>query len=286
MQEYTCQEIKQEMDILKQTFAIVRIVDPSVCRIMGFSGSGDDLHLVPCDICYDVWNYSSQCINCTSARALRNEETMSKCETCEDQVFNISAKPILVDEKPYVLEVVQPFSYTQEQLQSDTPKLLRFVSDLNQRILLDEDTNAYNEYYLEEHLPHIFEEAKTLSHYNAALIRILDLSDIRARYGQISVTGVACFLYDLLSTAFKNDETAPLLVRKSEDSFFIAEKVLSCEDFVSRIRKLVREVPTQHLVFQNELLPFEIEAGCADLSTETYVSSEELFSTLKRRLTK
>ena len=284
MQEYTCQEIKQEMDVLQQTFAIVRIVDPSVCRIVGFSGSGTDMHLVPCDICYDVWNYSSQCINCTSARALRHEETLSKCETCQDQVFNISVKPILVDEKPYVLEVVQPFSYTQAQLQSDTPKLVRFVSDLNQRILLDQDTNAYNEDYLEEHLPHIFEAAKTLPHYNASLIRILDFSDIREKYGQISVTGVACFLYDLLCTTFQTGETAPLLVRKSEDSFFVAEKDLSYEVFVSRIQKLVREIPTQHLVFQNEILPFEIKAGCVDLSSETFTSAKELFAALEKQL--
>lgn len=174
-------------------------------------------------------------------------------------MFNISAKPILVDEKPYVLEVVQPFSYTQEQLQSDTPKLLRFVSDLNQRILLDQDTNA-------------------------SLIRILDFSDIREKYGQISVTGVACFLYDLLCTTFQTGETAPLLVRKSEDSFFVAEKDLSYDVFVSRIQKLVREIPTQYLVFQNEILPFEIKAGCVDLSSETFTSAKELFAALEKQL--
>ncbi len=284
MKEYTCEEIKKEMEVLQQTFAVVRIVDPSVCRIMEFSGSGETLQLTPCDICYEVWNYSSQCTNCTSARALRRSETMSKCETCQNKIFNISAKPITVDGKPLVLEVVQPFSYTPTQLHSDTQKIIQFVSDLNQRILIDSETGAYNQEYLIEHLPNIFEKAKTLPHYNTALIRILNLSDIRAQYGQISVTGVVCFLYDLLLTTFASAEAAPLLVRKSEDSFFIAEKGLSYDAFVSRIEKLIREIPTQHLVFQNQLLPFEIEVGCADLSSESYSSADELFETLQKRL--
>ncbi len=284
MKEYTCEEIKKEMEVLKQTFAIVRIVDPSVCCIMEFSGSGETLRLTPCDTCYNVWNYSSQCTNCTSARALRHRETMSKCETCNDEIFNISAKPIMVDGKPLVLEVVQPFSYTPTQLHSDTQKIAQFVSDLNQRILIDSETGAYNQEYLMEHLPNIFEEAKTLPHYNTALIRILNLSDIRARYGQISVTGVVCFLHDLLLSTFASSETEPLLVRKSEDSFFIAEKEFSYDAFISRIKKLVLEIPAQHLVFQNQLLPFEIEAGCADLSSESYSSANELFETLQKRL--
>ena len=147
MKEYTCEEIKKEMEVLKRTFAIVRIVDPSVCRFMEFSDSGETLQLTPCDICYDVWNYSSQCTNCTSARALRRSETMSKCETFQNKIFNISAKPITVDGKP-----------------------------------------------------------------------------------------------------------------------------------------LICEIPTQHLVFQNQLLPFEIEVGCADLSNESYSSADELFETLQKRL--
>lgn len=180
--------------------------------------------------------------------------------------------------------MVQPFSYTPTQLHSDTQKIVQFVSDLNQRILIDSETGAYNQEYLIEHLPNIFEKAKTLPHYNTALIRILNLSDIRAQYGQISVTGVVCFLYDLLLTTFASAEAAPLLVRKSEDSFFIAEKGLSYDAFVSRIEKLVLEIPAQHLVFQNQLLPFEIEVGCADLSSESYSSADELFETLQKRL--
>ena len=54
--------------------------------------------------------------------------------------------------------------------------------------------------------------------------------------------------------------------------------------FVSRIQKLVREIPTQHLVFQNEILPFEIKAGCVDLSSETFTSAKELFAALEKQL--
>lgn len=286
MNEYTCEELQKEVKLLQHTFEIVRIVDPVICRILTFQEINGRLCLVPDGICYDVWNIPYQCINCTSARALKENATQSKCEVTDNCLFQITSRPLLADGRKVVLEVVQPVAYHEKAARIDEQKLICTVRELNHKLLLDAETDAYTKKYLSEHLPNIFEEAKEHDNYNAVLVRILHIPEISEEYGPTAVSGVICRLYDMLKNLFTTETVEPLLIRYSEDTFFVTENGLSFEDFSSKIASLVEEMSKQHILYQNKLLPFEITAGCAGITKEELFTKEALFSALEERIQK
>ena len=286
MNEYTCEELEKEVNLLKQTFEIVRIVDPVICRILTFQKMNDKLCLVPDDTCYGVWNIPHQCINCTSARALKEKDTQSKCEVTDNRLFQITSRPLLVDKRNVVLEVVQPVTYLKKAPRIDEQKLISTVRELNHELLLDDETDAYTREYLSEHLPNIFEEAKEHDNYNAALVRILHVPEISEEYGPTAVSGIICRLYDMLKNLFTTETVVPLLIRYSKDTFFVTENGLTFEDFCARIASLIEEMSKQHILYQNKLLPFEITAGCAGITKEKLFAEEDLLSTLEERMKK
>lgn len=58
--EYTYAELKNEMSVLENTFSIVRLVDPIICRVVHVTLQNDKLIFSPTSPCYQVWNRSQQ----------------------------------------------------------------------------------------------------------------------------------------------------------------------------------------------------------------------------------
>lgn len=286
MDNYTSEEIKNEIAILKKTFYQVRLVDPAACQVLEPAKVNGKFTLIPSGVCHDTWFYSNQCINCTSSRALRTDQIQTKCETCNDKLFYITARPVRIENHPLVLEIVQPMSYP--DICPDNSKedsLLTQFRSLNRKILLDSETSAYNREYLAEHLPNIFSEVREQHIVNAALIHLKSYDSIQEKYGSIAASGVICRLYNILQTTLSlSDCPDTILARYENDTFFVLDKSHTYTQLSSCIRLIQKQSTTQHILYQSQLLPFELESSTVSLNTEQIYDSKQLFSLLQERL--
>lgn len=286
MDNYTFEEIKNEITILKKSFYQVRLVDPNACQIMEPAKVNGKFTLIPSGVCYDTWFHSNQCINCTSSRALRTDQIQSKCETCNDRLFYITARPVRIKNHPLVLEIVQPTSYPDIcPGNSEEDTLLSQFRSLNRKILLDSETSAYNREYLAEHLPNIFSEVREHHTVNAALIHLKSYDNIQEKYGPVAASGVICRLYRILQTTLSlSDCPDTILARYQNDTFFVLDKSHTYTQLCSCIRLIQKQSATQHILYQSQLLPFELESSTVSLNTEQICDSKQLFSLLQERL--
>lgn len=284
--KYTKEEIIDEMHILARSFDIVRLVNPYKCHIIKTANDSSDDALKDTN-CYDVWNVPFQCVNCTSARALLTGQTQSKLDTVDNDVFQITSRPIIVEGTPLVLEIVRHFSYTYNRYSSYSAKqkLINIIQSLNSQLLLDKETQAYNQDYLAEHLPNLIYTAKKTHQSNTALIHILHLYDVTQTEGSMAASGIICSLYSLLKQLFVDEKDNELIfVRYSPDTFFVLERNIDYKSFCRRIESLPDKTTPRHLLFNNKRLPFNISVACADLGNEDINTKTELFDVLKKRL--
>lgn len=286
MDNYTAEEIKNEIAILKKSFYQVRLVDPIVCQIMEFENSNGRFTLIPSGTCYDSWFYSNQCTNCTSSRALRTGHIQSKCETCNNALFYITARPVLIEDRPLILEIIQPMSYPASSLHhSGEDDLSSRICSINRKILLDTETSAYNREYLAEHLPNIFTEAQNQHTVNTALVRLNTYDAIQKQYGSAAATGIICRLYDILHTALSFSVSSDtILVRYQNDTFFVIDRKHNCAQFSACIRSIQEQSDTQHILYQSSLLSFELETAVVSLNEEQIYDSGRLFARLEELL--
>ena len=239
--EYTFEELKKEMELLSPLYDVVRLVNPFKCEIIDIN----DTCLTPSDTqlsCYDTWKCIFQCINCTSARALLTGNIQSKLDVSDDTVYHVTSRPVRVNNTLLVLETVQHFSYTYRQLEAGNTNnaLISLIQNSNRKLLLDEETGAYNRYYLSEHLPYELYKAENNHQSNAAFVKITNLADTIAEYGDIASNGIACCLYNLITHTFKDISDGELmLVRYDKDLFFILDTNLKYTDFENRINNLI-----------------------------------------------
>jgi diguanylate cyclase (GGDEF)-like protein len=90
IREYTIEEIRQEMEKLRESCSLVRLVDAEECRTINLEGDriqyGND--------CHDVWNSKERCTNCSSYQAAMTRTTRYKTEIYQQKQFDITSVPV------------------------------------------------------------------------------------------------------------------------------------------------------------------------------------------------
>ena len=104
--EYNMKEMEQFLKMTSGLYDIVRLVDPLECREMTIK-DGD---LLIKNGCYNVWESSQRCKNCSSYKSCVTGLRKEKEEFFEDQVFHILSNPVkLAQEDGTVLSCVIEF---------------------------------------------------------------------------------------------------------------------------------------------------------------------------------
>ena len=284
MTDYTCEQIHEEIEVLKRTFPIVRLVNPTECRVMELASNEKQFSWHTAETCYHSWNYTYQCINCISARAVQSGQPQSKYEVQDDKPYYIISRPVNIEGKTLALEIVQPIEHPILP-QTQTPcRISTAVHQSNQSLLRDSDTPAYNRHYLSEHLPNIMIEAAKTGKTDAAFVRLQNMSDVTSTSGSVAASGLIRELYDLLLESFRTPENTPLLVRYDENTFFIYENVLDSDIFEERLHQLSNEAASRHILFQNTRLSFVLETASVRIGEERISSGDALLTLLKERI--
>ena len=122
IREYSIAEILQEMELLRKSYNLVRLVDAEECRTLSF---GEDQKIRYGIECHDVWNSRERCTNCSSYQAILTRTIRYKTEFFQNRQFDITSIPIYLrveDQElvPCVMETIRIHEISDDNEQPDS----------------------------------------------------------------------------------------------------------------------------------------------------------------------
>ncbi len=88
--EYNVKEMQQFLSMTNGLYDIVRLVDPVECRQITIEDGSVRIN----EGCYNVWDSSQRCINCSSYKACMGGQRREKEEFFADKVYHILSNPV------------------------------------------------------------------------------------------------------------------------------------------------------------------------------------------------
>lgn len=92
-QNLTRQQAEQEMACLRKIYASVRLLDPKMLAE---------------EPCCPPWKNVHPCTSCVGREAMAGKCQCSKLETLGSSLYQVTARYVEVDGKPYVMEMILP----------------------------------------------------------------------------------------------------------------------------------------------------------------------------------
>ncbi|MGL5977881.1 MAG: GGDEF domain-containing protein [Erysipelotrichaceae bacterium] len=223
-------EVEAEIQILKQTFDEVRLVNPFTLEVT----SDQDAITSPC---HAFWNQNQRCKQCISMQALQHKEKKVKFEFVDEQVYFVIARVVDVDGEPMVLEMLLKVQDNVELLGAGMNAFVDQIIVHNDKIYRDALSGAYNRRYLMEKT-HIFVEENKHVHRDFGLA-VVDVDRFKAindeyghRAGDEVIQKISVFFNQCLS------DCAHQLIRFGGDEFVILFEDASNHQIEQYVMKL------------------------------------------------
>lgn len=103
---YTFPELCKEVEILRHTFHIIRLVSPENCLTYYIK----DNKLTTDALCYSFWNRKCCCKYCISRQVLDSQGQCTKLESMDGHIFIVIAKYISLEGKIFTMEMITEFT--------------------------------------------------------------------------------------------------------------------------------------------------------------------------------
>lgn len=211
-QNLTRQQTEQEMACLRRIYASVRLLDPKT------------LAEKPC---YPPWKNVHPCTSCVGREAMAGRCQCSKLETLGSSLYQVTARYVEVDGKPYVMEMILP-------LDASARSTLRS----NELVYRDALTGAYNRRFYEEELKH---------KYLNAGVAMIDLDDFKLcndTYGHSAGDAALRLITSIIHRCIRSTD---MLVRYGGDELLLILPDISAEAFVRKLKDINKRLFAAHL---------------------------------------
>ena len=198
-QNLTRQQAEQEMACLRKIYASVRLLDPKMLAE---------------EPCYPPWKNVHPCTSCVGREAMAGKCQCSKLETLGSSLYQVTARYVEVDGKPYVMEMILPLDAS-----------ARSTLNSNELIYRDALTGAYNRRFYEEELKH---------KYLNAGVAMIDLDDFKLcndTYGHSAGDAALRLIVSIIHRCIRSTD---MLVRYGGDELLLILPDISAEAFVRK----------------------------------------------------
>ena len=103
----TKEQIQEEMKCFRTLFPIVRLLDGEklLRRNDGMEAEPVETDAREGCHCYELWKYSAPCKYCVALEAVRSRKEKCKLEIMENDIYQVIARYLEIDGKPYVMEL-------------------------------------------------------------------------------------------------------------------------------------------------------------------------------------
>ena len=211
-QNLTRQQAEQEMACLRKIYASVRLLDPKMLAE---------------EPCYPPWKNVHPCTSCVGREAMAGKCQCSKLETLGSSLYQVTARYVEVDGKPYVMEMILPLDAS-----------ARSTLNSNELIYRDALTGAYNRRFYEEELKH---------KYLNAGVAMIDLDDFKLCNDTYGHSAGDAALRLIVSIIHRRIRSTDMLVRYGGDELLLVLPNIPAEHFVQKLRYISKRLSTAHL---------------------------------------
>lgn len=148
---YSKQEVINLINHNKEIFEVARLVNVGMTHQLDVNETNDDF--IEGDYnCYAVWNKEHRCEHCVSAMAFKNQNKQTKFEFIENEIYYVVAKYIIMEGKPYMLELVTKIDDNTLFGAYGKEKFVDTITSYNKTLYVDPLTKAYNRNYYDSQL--------------------------------------------------------------------------------------------------------------------------------------
>lgn len=259
LKDYLGSEIEHLLSSIYDGF--VRVVDPEINKVEITSPDLMGTQANTESSCFEIWNKNKVCANCTSLRAMINNEPVSKMETKDGFIYLVHSLPFyLSDGRRVVLEVIK--NLTNIPLKSgicdypdpDLITLLHSVDRLNKRVYRDTLTNAFNREYLTVKLSNMI----TRGNCTVVVVDIDNFKKINDKYGHPAGDAVLQKCVSVIRSKLREYDE---IIRYAGDEFIIVLNNISkreAEHILKRFEQAVKDNPVE---YENQSISYEVSIG-------------------------
>lgn len=255
---YTQAEADELVEQLKNVFTVVRILKADEVGGLSMLGDGSGGFCR----CFDFWGKKSPCINCISARTLKDKTDRSKIEVADGEFFQVFCKYLNIEGKPHVLEVLKNISDLNIE-PDDFRQLGDKLLNIEDTLYTDSLTGCHNRAYYDQR------ELKVLDNCGVALVDLDNLKDINDVYGHAAGDEA---LRAIGSALLKNVRSDDAVIRYGGDEFIMILPNISKESFYTKLEKIRKEIATTVLHEHNKAR-LSVSAGAVICNGSTLQAS-------------
>ena len=181
--------------------------------------------------CYHYWKRETSCDNCVVMRAATTKEEKGKLEIVNGRIYQVIARYIEVDEKPYVLELIRCLDGDWSIGEINHERLIDMFVHYNDRLYRDAVTDAYNRRYYED---------ETKNKKKNAGVALIDLDDFKLHNDTYGHQAGDMALYTVVDIIRKNIRKTDKLIRFGGDEFLLVMPEVTEEVFSQKLQ-LIQE---------------------------------------------
>lgn len=214
---------------MRSLFDVVRLVDPKTCEVLTIQPDGALAAAGQC--CYEIWNRTKPCENCSSARALSDKSWTTKLESRDGRIFSVLSRYVRCGGRECILEVAMCMEGSAEQLRSG----VGFVPDSAalQGFYRDTLTSAYSRAYLDSFQSNL-EQAN-----GVAVIDLDQFKQINDTYGHMAGDAALRHVSAVVRSCIRESD---VLIRYGGDEFLLLFRDIGENAFYKKLRAIKQAV--------------------------------------------
>lgn len=279
----TMDSIKQSKSALEvicdfsQMHEQFRLVDPETSEVYTLKDgkavpSGDEP-------CYKIWNRTQPCLNCVSRRACRDEKQYIKLEYLGERVLMIVAKPVVVENKKYSLELVSDVTNSmvvQDGMHCDYEhiKIAELIEKVNMLTTHDIFTGLYNNAYIKNKITSMIGRGQTQP-FSILIIDIDQFKLVNDHYGHMNGDAVIQGISLLLNDLFREPRCS--LGRMGGDEFCIVIENCAQDEAQRLAQQAAAAISEQRYRWSGGEFSVDVSVGAGE-----YTADEEPYTYIER----
>lgn len=219
---------RTEMVSMRKIFDTVRLVDPETKEVLMVDDDG--VVVQSGQKCYEIWNRTVSCQNCTSSKVMDDQKWMTKLEIKDGMIYSVLSKYAECKDKKCILELVMCLGDSLEKKDE-----IGYVPDIRamQNYYKDTLTQAYSRAYFEDFETNL-EHAQGI-----AVVDVDQFKCINDTYGHIVGDAALSHISSALNSCIRKCD---VLIRYGGDEFLLIFMEIGEKDFFKKLQSIKQKI--------------------------------------------
>lgn len=276
--------VEEKLSMFKNLYDSIRIVDPIRKEVI--NEQEDKTKVVECN-CYELWRKGEYCKNCISMRAFLENDTFLKIEFADGKPVLITASPVTIDNKTYIVEMIKNISQVESSVNSEkcTYNIEGLLKEINDVAIKDELTGIYNRRYINERLMVEIDNSITYNQPLFIIVTDIDLfKDVNDNYGHVVGDWILKDFAKLISSCIRSG--SDWVGRYGGDEFLIVINNTDSKNAFNIVEKIRKVIEDRDFTYENIQVKITASFGAYSIinTTDMKLSVDELINKADRNL--